>query len=139
LSGLGFNLRASIGNYAYNAFAADNATVMAFRDQGFVNNLYEGIYRTGFKLMNDSQQRASDYFLENASFLKLDNITLGYSFDRFFTNRISGRINFAVQNVLTITNYTGLDPEVQNNGYLGIDYNIWPRPLNYTLGISFNL
>lgn len=130
---LGFNLRANFGNYVYNAFAADNATAQNFRDNGYITNLYRGIYDTGFKELNGAQQIASDYFLENASFLKMDNITLGYSFDKFFTDKISGRLNASVQNVFTITKYSGLDPECS-----GIDYNIWPRPIVYTLGLTLN-
>lgn len=130
---LGFNMRANFGNYVYNAFAADNATVKTYRDNGYVNNLYKGIYNTGFTEINSSQQIASDYFLENASFLKMDNITVGYSFNKLFTNKISGRINASLQNVFTITKYSGLDPECP-----GIDYNIWPRPMTYTLGLTLN-
>lgn len=130
---LGFNLRASFDNYVYNAFFADNSTPMTFRDQGFLSNLYTGIYDSGFKKTNVTAQRASDYFLENASFLKMDNITLGYSFRKLFTERLSGRLSFSVQNVFTVTDYSGMDPECS-----AIDSNIWPRPRTYTLGLNLN-
>lgn len=131
---LGFNLRANIGNFAYNDLAAKNSTVAnAYSGMGFMNNLYEVVSRTNFKLTNSSQQILSDHFLEDASFLKMDNITLGYSFKKLFTNKVSGRIAFSVQNVFTITNYKGLDPE---NG--GVDNDLWPRPRVYTVGVNLN-
>lgn len=106
---LGFNLRANFGNYVYNAFAANNSTIGNINPSlGYLWNYDECIYRTNFTQVNESIQRASDYFLENASFLKMDNITLGYSFKKFFTEKLSGRISFSVQNVFTITKYTGL-------------------------------
>ena len=76
----------------------------------------------------------SDYWIENASFLKLDNITLGYSFPRLFGYDINGRIYATVQNVWTWTKYSGIDPEV-NGGY---DGDIYPRALTTILGLSLN-
>ena len=76
----------------------------------------------------------SDYYVQNASFLKCDNITLGYSFDKIFGKEISGRVFGTVQNVFTITDYKGLDPEI--NG--GIDNSIYPRPLTSIVGLSLN-
>ncbi|MDO4779985.1 MAG: TonB-dependent receptor, partial [Bacteroides sp.] len=78
-------------------------------------------------------QKVTDYFLENASFLKMDNITLGYSFNKLFSKNISGRVSASIQNVFTITNYSGLDPEAP-----AIDYNVWPRPRTFTLGLNLN-
>ena len=76
----------------------------------------------------------SDYFVQNASFMKCDNITLGYSFKKLFGAPIDGRVYAAVQNVFTITKYKGLDPEVEN----GLDNNIYPRPLTTLIGLSLN-
>lgn len=129
---LGFNLRANFGNYVYNAFAADNCTTDNFGNQGMISNLTDVIYRTGFNLPSKTEQRASDLFLENASFLRMDNITLGYSFHKLF-NVLSGRISASVQNVFTITNYEGLDPECA-----AIDQNMMPRPRVFTLGINLD-
>ena len=71
---LGFNLRASIGNYVYNASAADNGSLNAFSNQGFITNYYKSaVESTGFTLTSSTEQKASDLFLENASFLKMDN------------------------------------------------------------------
>ncbi|MDR1089726.1 MAG: TonB-dependent receptor [Prevotella sp.] len=130
---LGFNLRANFGNYAFNAFAAQNSTPVTFNNQGFLSNIYTGVYDTGFTQQNNGQQVFSDYFLENASFLKMDNLTFGYSFRNVLFNKLSGRLSFSVQNVFTITNYRGLDPENS-----GVDNNIWPRPRTYTFGLNLN-
>lgn len=101
---LGFNLRANFGNYVYNGVASGNSTSNNYGGKGFVTNLYNGFQDTGFTLLNTSEQMASDYFLENASFLKMDNITLGYSFQNLFAAKLSGRISASVQNVFTILN-----------------------------------
>lgn len=70
---LGFNLRANFGNYVYNGVASGNSTSNNYGGKGFITNLYNGFQDTGFTLLNTSEQMASDYFLENASFLKMDN------------------------------------------------------------------
>lgn len=128
---LGFNLRANFGNYVYNGVASGNSTSNNYGGKGFITNLYNGFQDTGFTLLNTSEQMASDYFLENASFLKMDNLTLGYSFQNLFAAKLSGRISASVQNVFTISKYSGLDPECG-----AIDSNIWPRPRTYTIGLK---
>ena len=75
----------------------------------------------------------SDYFIQNASFLKCDNITLGYSFDKLF-GKIGGRVYATVQNVFTISKYKGIDPETSG----GYDGNIYPRPFTGIFGLSLN-
>ena len=130
---LGFNLRANFGNYVYNGVASGNSTSNNYGGKGFITNLYNGFQDTGFTLLNTSEQIASDYFLENASFLKMDNLTLGYSFQNLFAAKLSGRISASVQNVFTISKYRGLDPECG-----AIDSNIWPRPRTYTIGLNLN-
>lgn len=130
---LGFNLRANLGNYVFNSLAADNSSANNYGGNGFLVNYYKSIRETGFTLVNSTEQKASDHFLENASFLKMDNITLGYSFKKLLTNRISGRISASVQNVFTVTKYSGLDPEVS-----AVDGSMWPRPRIYTIGINLN-
>ena len=130
---LGFNLRANFGNYVYNGVASGNSTSNNYGGKGFITNLYNGFQDTGFTLLNTSEQMASDYFLENASFLKMDNLTLGYSFQNLFAAKLSGRISASVQNVFTISKYSGLDPECG-----AIDSNIWPRPRTYTIGLNLN-
>ena len=77
------------------------------------------------------RQFTSDYFVSNASFLKLDNLSAGYKFDNV-VNKLSARVSFTVQNLLTITKYKGIDPEVPG----GIDNNFYPRPRTFMLGLS---
>jgi iron complex outermembrane receptor protein len=79
------------------------------------------------------RQFTSDYFVQNASFFKLDNLNAGYRFDDVI-NKLSARISFTVQNVLTITKYKGIDPEVSG----GVDNNFYPRPRTFMLGISLS-
>ena len=93
-------------------------------------------YTNGFKYTSSTEGKLTDLYLENASYLKMDNITLGYTFDKFFTDKISGRISASVQNVFTISKYSGLDPEIP--GVNGIDGTIWPRPRTFTLGLNLN-
>lgn len=134
---LGFNLRASIGNYAYNATLAEHSSLNSYGGQYNVSNYNkDAIAYTGWTNTFDLQDRLTDLFIENASYLKMDNITLGYSFDKLFTNKISGRLSFTIQNVFTITKYKGLDPELSSTS--GVDNNMWPRPRTYTLGINLN-
>ena len=81
----------------------------------------------------------SDYFIQNASFLKCDNITLGYSFQNLFKTGsykgLAGRVYATASNVFTITNYDGLDPEISN----GYDNELYPRPFSFIVGLNLNL
>ena len=129
----GFNLRANFGNYVFNGFAADHTTLAHFNNQGFINNYAVDAGKYGWTKISENYQKTSDLYLENASFLKMDNITIGYTFDKFFTDKISGRVSASVQNVFTITGYNGLDPETS-----AIDSNIWPRPRTFTVGLNLN-
>ena len=130
---LGLGLRASLGNYVFNDTMAGNcytglATVTSY-------NHLENRPKTAVGLAFQSYDNPlSDYFVQNASFLKCDNITLGYSFDKFFGTKAYGRVYAAASNVFTITKYKGVDPEV----FGGIDNNMYPRPLNILLGLSLN-
>jgi iron complex outermembrane receptor protein len=118
--------RTSLGNYVYNQVAA-GASYDQMYQLGYWHN--EATYLSDTKFVK--RQFTSDYFVQNASFFKLDNISTGYKFDKLF-NAVSARISFTVQNVFTITKYKGIDPEV--NG--GIDNNFYPRPRTFLLGIS---
>ena len=129
----GFNLRANFGNYVFNGFAADHTTLAHFNNQGFINNYAVDAGKYGWTKISENYQKTSDLYLENASFLKMDNITIGYTFDKFFTDKISGRVSASMQNVFTITGYNGLDPETS-----AIDSNIWPRPRTFTIGLNLN-
>ena len=75
----------------------------------------------------------SDAYIENASFLRIDNVTFGYTFSEVFKTKANLRLSGSVQNLLTITNYSGLDPEVFNNG---IDNTIYPRPRTFLINAN---
>jgi iron complex outermembrane receptor protein len=128
-------MRASLGNYVFNSTAsgACNVGSGSVYTNGNLSNLRVDAVNRGFTNVLE-QQYGSDYFVENASFLKMDNITLGYSFDKLFGASINGRLYATVQNVFTITKYSGLDPEVAS----GVDGNIYPRPITTILGVSLN-
>ncbi len=132
---LGFSMRASLGNYMFNSTASGSSNVGsgAVYTNGNLSNLRLASVQRGFTNVSQ-QQYASDYFVENASFLKLDNITLGYSFEKLFGAPLSGRVYATVQNVWTITNYSGIDPEVAS----GVDGDIYPRPMTTIVGVSLN-
>ena len=126
---LNITTRANIGNYVYNNTQSrldQFGEITA--NSGFLRNIKAN---SNFQRHND-QSWLSDYYLENASFFKLDNITLGYTFPH--TDKMYIRLYGTVQNVLTITKYSGLDPEV----YGGIDNNFYPRPQTYLLGLNVN-
>ncbi|WP_448824841.1 SusC/RagA family TonB-linked outer membrane protein [Capnocytophaga ochracea] len=126
---LNITTRANIGNYVYNNTQSrldQRSEITA--NSGFLRNIKAN---SNFQRHND-QSWLSDYYLENASFFKLDNITLGYTFPH--TDKMYIRLYGTVQNVLTITKYSGLDPEV----YGGIDNNFYPRPQTYLLGLNVN-
>jgi iron complex outermembrane receptor protein len=119
--------RASIGNYVYNAVAA-GASYDQMYQIGYWKNFTTFLSDTRFV----KRQFTSDYFVSNASFLKLDNLSAGYKFDHILNNKLSARISLTAQNLMTITKYKGLDPEVPG----GVDNNFYPRPRTYMLGIS---
>jgi len=126
-----FSGRANLDNYVYNNNASSKALYqMAYNQSGFTRNILTDVEKTGFM----TAQYWSDFYLENASFFRMDNINLGYSFDRFLTDRISGRVGITVQNAFVITKYSGLDPEVEE----GIDDTIFPRPRTFMLGLNLN-
>lgn len=134
---LGFNLRGSFGNYVYNDRQADYANVAKRYDSSFacLQNTTPTAVKNNWKTYS---WVLSDYYVENASFVKLDNITLGYSFQNLFKggsyNGLNGRVYLTATNVATITNYSGQDPEV----FGGIDNSIYPRPFSMTLGVNIN-
>ncbi len=122
---LGFTLRAYLGNYVYNNVASNLGTLSEL-GRGSPYNLHNSVLTTHFA----TPQYLSDYYVEKASFLRMDNLTLGYSFN------IAGRPARAfgtLQNVFTITGYDGVDPTAGSNG---IDNNIYPRSRTLTSGLS---
>lgn len=131
----GFSLRASIGNYVYNDLEARSANVSTVFSKGFLSN--RPVYSLQPRWTTD-ENVFSDRFVQNGSFLRMENITLGYSFDSLFKGAryegINGRIYVSASNVFTITKYKGIDPDV----FGGIDNNVYPRPFTVLAGVSLN-
>ncbi len=119
--------RTSIGNYVYNAIAA-GASYDQMYQIGYWKNMPTYLDQTQFV----KRQFTSDYFVSNASFFKLDNLSIGYT-PSGMKGKLKPRFSFTVQNVFTITKYEGLDPEVPG----GIDNNFYPRPRTFMVGIGF--
>ena len=137
----GFSLRASIGNYVYNNVEQGMSNMNT--GEWFSNSLKYFSNRMKSTVERNWQtyeitSKLSDYYVKNASFLKCDNITLGYSFNNLFKSSgwhgLSGRAYATASNVFTITNYDGLDPEVGD----GNDNNLYPRPFSVVVGLSLN-
>ena len=126
---LNFTLRGSLGNYMYNNFRSANGYGQAILNQigDYYGNGSIDALNTGF----ENNQQFSDLYVENASFMKLDNISLGYTIP---FEKITLRASLIAQNVFVLTNYTGLDPEIAG----GIDNNVYPKPRIYSLGLNFN-
>ena len=127
---LDMSFRANVGNYVYNGMAMNTGAWSTVSYNSYqLNNLSTSYLETGFQ----NRQYLSDYYVENASFLKMDNLTLGYNFGKI-GNRFSLNLNAMVQNVFTITEYSGVDPEVPN----GMDISFYPRPRIFSLGLGLN-
>lgn len=128
--------RGSLGNYVYNNVDSNLGFGLNLLNPAFpnvINNGVENVLETEF-VNGRTARYLSDYYVQDASFIKLDNVGVGYNFREVFGEGTNLKLNATVQNVLTFTNYEGLDPEV----FGGIDYNIYPRPRVYTLGLNLN-
>ena len=128
---LGMSFRANIDNYVYNGMGmSTGAWETVSYNNSQLNNLNASFLKTGFK----TRQYLSDYYVENASFLKLDNLSLSYNVGKI-NKWASLTVSAMVQNVFTITGYSGTDPEVPN----GMDNSFYPRPRTYSvsLGLQF--
>lgn len=125
---LSATIRSHIGNYVYNNIASGSGYFEKLTDR-VTNNIDESAFVVNFQ----ERQLKSDYYIENASFVKLDNITLGYNINTSFTNQL--RLYGTVTNLLTITNYSGLDPELPQFTQ-GIDNNLFPISRNYLIGLK---
>ena len=130
----GFGLRASIGNYVFNQRKMGQRSLEYIgTGTGYMSNTIPSAYEVNYKNGDKIYDALTDYFVENASFLKCDNITVGYTF-KTRDDGLNGRVYASATNVFTITKYKGMDPEV--NG--GIDNVIYPRPLTLLLGLNLN-
>ncbi|WP_432222801.1 SusC/RagA family TonB-linked outer membrane protein [Flavobacterium sp. TMP13] len=128
------NWRASMGNYIFDNISSDKGYSDAgLRRDSDLSNIAVDYYNTGFNFEDNGTQRYfSDYFIKDASFVKLDNVTVGYTLDKSILQVASLRFSAGVQNVFTLTKYNGLDPEKFN----GIDGNIYPRARTYLFGVN---
>lgn len=123
-----FSSRLSIGNYLYNNVEAGFAYYNGVYTQQHFRNIPSFVTDAGFR----SQQVFSDYFVQNASFFKLDNASVGYNLSNLPFQKLKARVSLTVQNAFIITKYKGLDPESVS----GIDNNIYPRPRTFLLGLN---
>ncbi|AIZ63658.1 membrane protein [Hymenobacter sp. DG25B] len=123
---LAFTMRSSLDNYVYNNLRS--ASTFTQGSTGFLNNTTPEVLDSKFS----TAQYFSDYYIENASFLRMENITLGYNVGKIAQDKANVNLSLSVQNAFVVTNYKGLDPEVFN----GIDNTIYPRPRTFTLGLN---
>jgi len=133
---VGLAAHGSLGNYLYNNFNSNHGFLKGNGGMenplNFIQNGSTNYLTTQFS----SPQWLSNYYIENASYLRLDNINLGYNVGKILKNTAALRINASIQNVLIITKYSGLDPE--NSDPHGVDNNIYPRPRVYTIGLNLD-
>ncbi|MBZ9626688.1 TonB-dependent receptor [Psychroflexus sp. CAK57W] len=122
--------RASLGNYAYDNVASANGYRRRATDNQILSNLHSDYFNTGFNNITE-QNLLSDYYVQEASFFRIDNITLGYNFDSVSKNT-NFRVYGSLQNALIVTDYDGIDPEISG----GIDNNFYPRPRTLVIGVN---
>lgn len=121
-------LRANIGNYVYNSVATGAVKSNVLNPLGYLANTMNDINHTGF--INSQPQ--SDYYIENASFLKMDNLGIAYNAGKVLHNKVGLRLTANCQNVFTVTKYKGIDPEI----FGGVDNTLYPRPRTFVLGAN---
>lgn len=134
-----FSGRLNLNNYVYNNNASNKAIYQNLYNQaGYTANILTAVEETEFT----TAQYWSDIYLEDASFFRMDNISIGYRLDKVFSDRVNGRVSFTVQNAFVITDYSGLDPEINSGSRIGpnvgIDNNVYPRPRTYMVGLNLN-
>lgn len=131
---MGMNWRGSWGNYNYNNIDSNKGVYnnVLIRNTD-LNNGVANLLETGF-VKSDNFQLHSDYYIQDASFIRLDNVSVGYTFNQKENATSLVKLTLAAQNILVITNYDGLDPEISG----GIDKNLYPRPITFTLGLNVN-
>lgn len=130
---LSFALRSSIGNYVYNNTQSNREAwdgSQMYDQTGFLKNRLNSAANKNFH----TGQYRSSYYVQKADFVRMDNISLGYTFNKLFNDKQSARLYFTVQNPFVITNYSGIDPEISGEG---IDNNIYPRPISFMFGFNF--
>ena len=131
----GFNGHGSVGNYVFNSFFTTHAATVIDTRAG-LSNFATTVLRTGWTSPTNEKQDRSDLYLEDASFFRLDDINLGYTFDQLGNSDMKLRVAAGVQNVFVLTKYSGVDPEVSSVS--GIDGAVWPRPRIFSLRLNLN-
>ena len=132
----GLNGHGAAGTWVFNDFASANSTASLDLNSGALPNQARLVKKTGFTAPNSGQQWYSDYFLENASFFRLDDINLGYTFRGIGRWETDIRLALGMQNVFILTGYSGMDPEVISEN--GIDNTVWPRPRTWSFRVNVN-
>ena len=132
----GFNGHGSFGYKVFNDFASNNSTAYFDVNAGNLPNFATAVKRTGFTQISGDYQFFSDFYLEDASVFRLDDINLGYTFKEIGNWGGNIRVAASCQNVFVITNYSGIDPEV--NSADGVDRSFWPRPRTYSVRLNIN-
>ncbi|MDB9720769.1 SusC/RagA family TonB-linked outer membrane protein [Winogradskyella sp.] len=124
---LNFTFRGSFGNYVYNNSASDRGNANAVVNQpGYQANAHASFLDTGFT----NQNLFSDLYIERADFIRLDNLSIGYTIP---FSKMTLRTSLTATNLFVITEYDGLDPEIAN----GIENNFYPRTRDIVLGLNF--
>ncbi|MDD4993128.1 MAG: TonB-dependent receptor [Paludibacter sp.] len=126
----GCSFRGSLGNYVYNAANALYGNSNSLSGYGYLRNISTDYLKTGF----EKSQYQSNYYVENASFLKMDYLNIGYDFGKIGKD-VKLKLTATVQNVFTITGYTGVDPEIPG----GVDYGFYPRPRIFSIGLNLEI
>jgi iron complex outermembrane receptor protein len=124
----GFVLRGSLGNYVYNNVSSGNGVYRNITFPNYLANLTRSVQETDF----NNNQFFSDYYLENASFVRMETINLGYNVGRIVNEKATLNLTANIQNAFVISKYSGLDPEVAG----GIDNNFYPRPRIFSFGVN---
>ncbi len=132
----GFNGHGNIGYTVYNAFGAMNSTTYFDANQGHLPNFANVVKQTGFTDVNDTYQYMTDLFIEDASFFRMDDINLGYTFKEIGNWGGNIRVAASCQNVFVLTKFKGVDPETDNTS--GINNSFWPRPRTFSLRLNVN-
>ena len=128
------NARLSLGNKVYNNVTSNNTYQGLYNSAGYLNNVPTASSDASFT----SAQVLSDFYLSDGSFFRMDNIQVGYRLPQLAGDKLNLNLSFTVQNAFVISDYKGLDPEINNGLAPGIDNNFYPRPRIFMLGLGAN-
>ena len=129
-------LRSNLGGYIYNNVASNAANLSRANDNFVPRNMITSVLESNFK----NPQYFSDYYVESANFLRMDNITLGYTMGQAMSSKVKFRVYATAQNLFLLTDYSGLDPEIATGTGAtlapGIDNNVYPRSRTFIFGVN---